>query len=179
MSSPTYSEEERRQALVVYASQNGRAEAVKPILVELGLGHIPLKTLRSWVQRDRRDDYEQIKQEVAVYNRSQAADMYRSVAALASDVSHEALRQTFAALKRGEIPLKELPKTAREAMVAAGIATDKGELVSGNPTSIVRTDVDDVRRELASVGIQIVMPGALPPSTEPSPTPALPAGAAN
>lgn len=167
---PTYTEEERRQALVVYASQNGRAEVVKPMLAELGLGHIPIRTLQSWAYRDRRDEYEQIKQEVAAYIRSQAADTYRSIAALASDVSHEALRQVADALGRGEIALKDLPKTAREAMLAAGIATDKGELLSGNPTSIVKTDVDDVRRELAAVGIQIIVPGAEPPK-------ALPAGA--
>lgn len=175
----TYTEEERRQALVVYASQNGRAEVVKPMLAEVGLGHIPIRTLQSWAYKDRRDEYEQIKQEWAAYVRSQAADTYRSIAAVASEVGHEALRQLADALARGEIALKELPRTATEALKAAGIATDKGELLSGNPTSIVKTDVDDVKRELAAVGIQIIVPGADPQTidVQAKPVPALPVGA--
>jgi hypothetical protein len=177
--STTYTEAERRQALVVYASQNGRAETVKPLLAEAGLGHIPIRTLQSWAYRDRRDEYEQIKQEWSAYVRSQAADTYHSIAALASDVSLEALRQTADALARGEVALKDLPKVAREAMLAAGIATDKGELLSGNPTSIVKTGIDDVRRDLASVGVTIVMPGAELPAidVQTERAPALPAGA--
>lgn len=175
----TYSEEERNQALVVYASQNGRAEVVVPMLAELGLGHIPMGTLRSWVHRDRRDEYEQIKQEVAAHVRSHQADDYRAAAALATEISHEALRQVKDALQRGEVSLKDLPKTAREAMLAAAVATDKGELLSGNPTSIVKTGVDDVQRELAAVGIHIIMPGGgnEHPVVTVSEVPALPAGA--
>jgi hypothetical protein len=168
--------DEMRLALTVYASQNGRADLVEPMLKDLKLS-IPLKRLRSWVYRDRRDEYEQIKQEYDAYVRSQAVDGFRAVASLATEVSGEAMRQLNEALKRGEVSLKELPKAAASAMVTAGIATDKGELLSGNPTTRVAHDVDDLTRDLASVGITIVMPGAEDTKAlDDQRTPALPAG---
>lgn len=173
--------DERRQALVVFASQNGRRDLVEPMLEQLGLD-INIRTLQGWAYRRHADEYAQIKQEYDAYIRSQAADNFRSVAGLATEVSSEALRQIKAALEKGEVTLKELPKAAASAMVTAGIATDKGELLSGNPTERVSHDAGDAARELASVGITILVPGAdgkLAPieAKVKEPTPQLPAPA--
>ncbi|HEX6456255.1 MAG TPA: hypothetical protein VF009_07015 [Solirubrobacterales bacterium] len=175
---PVHSEQEKRQAMVVYASVSGRREHVERMLAEVGLGHINYSTLRSWVYRDRKDEYLQIKGELDGYVRSEQADHYRNVAALGRDVSEEALRQLQAALEDGQITFRDLPKVAREAMVTAGIATDKGELLSGNPTSVVKTDLEDVTRELAVFGIHVILPGASQQAEaqRPASPPALPAG---
>jgi hypothetical protein len=154
-----YSPDVRRQALTVYASVGGRKDLALPMLAELGL-EVNIRTLQDWAYRRHPDEYAQIRQEYEGFIRSQAADSYREIAALATDVASASLTQMAEALRKGEVDLKELPKFAQSAMVAAGVATDKGELLSGNPTERVSHDIGDSVRELASVGITILVPGA-------------------
>jgi hypothetical protein len=174
-------ESEKREALVVFALQSGNARLTEAMLVEVGLSHIKVDTIRQWAYRSRREEYTQIKGEVDGHVRAQLADGFRDTAAKGVEVAQEALRQLAIALEEGKIQYRDLGKSAQQAMVTAGIATEKGELLSGNPTSVVKTDVEDVKRELAAVGIQIVIGGKgkpeaidVTPSTS-TPAPALPA----
>lgn len=159
-----YTEKDKRQALTLYAMVSGRGDLAERMLAESGLGHIKIGTVRQWAYRSMRDDYLQIKGEVDGHVRSQMADVYRQGAQLAAEVSTEALRQLKVALEEGKLEYRELAPAAQKAMLAAGIATDKGELLSGNPTSHVKTDMEDVQREAAALGIKIVI-GA-PPGPE-------------
>ncbi len=174
---PGYTAQEKRQALTVFAMVSGSADLAGRMLAESGLGHIKVSTVQQWAYRSMREEYAQIKGEVDGHVRSQFADNYRQGAALHLEVSFEAARQMKVALEEGKISYRELPKLAQQAMLAAGIATDKGELLSGNPTSNVKTDMEDVQREAAALGITVIV-GA-PPVEKGPPViehPALPAG---
>jgi uncharacterized protein (DUF342 family) len=169
--------DERKQAMVIYAANLGRAELVEKQLAEVGLD-VKIGTLRSWIHRDK-DLYEQIRTEYEAVMRREMAEGFYGTAALAREVGEEALIQMRDALERGEVSLKELPKVAQSALIAAGVATDKGQLLSGQPTENVRTDFGDIQRELASVGIQVIVNGAgeaeRPPVKVSQSPPALPA----
>jgi hypothetical protein len=156
--------EEKDQALVLYAMADGRKELVIPWLKEAGID-VGINTLRGWVRRDG-EHYDQIRQECEAYKRSEHAEMFSGLASLANEVSTEAMRQLRVLLAEGAITPKELPKVAVSASTTAGIATDKSQLLSGNPTARVAHDVDDLQRELASVGITVVIPGAVEPGAE-------------
>jgi crotonobetainyl-CoA:carnitine CoA-transferase CaiB-like acyl-CoA transferase len=177
-----YKPEDVRMALAIHAMSSGVEKEVRKELELAGLGHIKYTTLRSWVSKSRKDEYEQICQEVEAVLTRESIDKWRSLFKNAGSVATEAMRQAYEALKRGEVDPKDLTKTAKDAAVVAAVSTDKIELLSGRPTDrVAHTGVDDLQRELASVGITVVIPGA--DNGKPTidvqtrPEPALPAGA--
>ena len=177
-----YKPEDVRLALTVFALSSRAEKEVRADLEAAGLGHVKYRTLRNWVSRPgpRQDEYEQICQEVdAVLSREQI-DHWRGLNRNASAVATEAMRQAMEALKRGEIDVKDLTKTAKDAAVIAAVSTDKVELLSGRPTDrVAHTGVNDLQRELASVGITVIIPGAdnAKPPMDDQRRPALPASA--
>lgn len=173
-----YTLEEKRQAMVIHVANLGRSELIEKQLAQAGL-KVPLRTLRAWIQRDR-DTYLQIKQEYEAAMRTHMAEGFYGTADLAVEVGREALNQMADALRSGEVTLKELPRYAQSAMIAAGVATDKGQLLSGQPTNRTETSIEDLKGELSSLGIQIVVGGAggdKPTQVNVAATPALPSPA--
>lgn len=176
-----YSEAERDQALAIFALEAGREKAVAAVLSELAMPAIPIATLRSWAYDRHKDRYERIKNEVEVHARSQLADRARGFALLGGEVVEEGLRQLQAKLESGEIKPKELPKVVHEAAVAFGIGVDKGELLSGRPTSRVAAgDFSGLLDELKGLGVDFIDGEAIEedgadlsqPLEEPEPVPA-------
>jgi hypothetical protein len=175
-----YRPEDVRMAMTVWAMSSGIEKEVTAELQKLGLGHIKHNTVRMWVTRSRRDEYEQIAQEVDSVLTRALVDQWRGNVSIAGSVAREAMRQAMEALKRGEISVKDLTKTAKDAAVVAAVGTDKVELLSGRPTDrVANAGVEDLTRELASVGITVVIPGAPTPkpAIDVQKQPALPASA--
>lgn len=159
---PTYTEDIRRQALSLYAMENGRREPVTHLLAQAGLD-IPYSTLRSWAVDSHKDLYQQIRGEIDQFVRLRMSDQARAAASLAMDTMTETVRQYREGLVEGRVPLSDLPKHARDLATPAGILIDKGELLSGNPTEITRSGVADINVEVESLGIKIVLPEVVVP----------------
>lgn len=154
-----YTEDERRIAMRIHAAASGRRDIVEEMLRAEGLT-MGVRTVTHWVSRFP-DEYDSIQNEHRAYVRSKAEEEIRGVTTLALEVVGESLRQSRDALARGEIAPKDLPATAKAGMVSVGISVDKSELLSGNPTQITRgADTEDLKRELASVGITVILPGS-------------------
>lgn len=153
----TYTPDERRKAMRIHASQNGRRDLVEKMLRAEGLT-MSTNTVRVWATHRYKDEYLEIRQEQDAYVRANAEEEIRAITSLAASVVAESLRQAFEELKRGAIDGKELTKVAQQAMVSLGISVEKSELLSGRPTQRIGS-TGDITSELAAVGIQIVMPG--------------------
>src|SRR6476620_2740956 len=176
----TYTEQERREAMICYAHELGRSDGVERLLAAVELGHITYKTVREWATRSRKEQYEQIRSEHDRYIRNQLAESFQAVSSRAVGSADESVRQYDVALKSGRVRAKDLPRGAREMATTAAILTDKAQLLSGNPTEIVRADTDDILIELRAVGIavqmpQIELPKALPEQAESIPAALAPA----
>jgi hypothetical protein len=161
-----YSPQQKRIALEILAANSKMTEPTRRMLDEVGLNDLRVDTVREWARRGHKDEYDQIRQELEAWIRTNTAERFRAITSMAHDVQEEGLRQIKAALQRGELKPTEIPRALQPAAVAAGIAIDKSELLSDRPTERVSHDVGDLRRELASVGVTIIMPGE-PEQTRP------------
>lgn len=149
-----YSEAERRQAMAVYAFVSGREKAGVQLLQEAELD-VPWGTIRSWVNR-RREEYAQVKAEVDDHARSLMADSHRRLAAMAMENEEAGLRQVADLLAEGKIDKRELPKLLQSMGILSGIHTEKGELLSGHPTSRVASDLGDIEAALKAAGVEVI-----------------------
>lgn len=180
-----YKPEDIRMALAIHAMSSGVEKEVRVELAAAGLGHINFATLRGWVSKSRKDEYAQIHQELDAVFMRESIDKWRGQFKIAGAVATEAMRQAHEALKRGEIDVKDLTKTAKDAGVVAAVATDKIELLSGRPTDRhAGVGLQDLIGEAASVGITVIFPGMPEAEKKPEaidvrakPTAELPAGA--
>jgi hypothetical protein len=158
-----YRPEDVSMALTVFAMSSKVEKEVRANLAEAGLGHVNYRTLRSWVGKPgpKRDLYEQICAELDAAFTRERIEKWSDVLKISGSVVTEAMRQALVALERGEIDVKDLTKTAKDAAVAAAVATDKIELLSGRPTDRVANtgSAEDLIRELGVNGITVIVPG--------------------
>jgi hypothetical protein len=107
-----------------------------------------------------RDQYEQIKTELAKHLDSELEELNRSLAVSAAELEAMAVNQLRDLAEAKDLGPKELVDIARTASTQVGIHTDKVQLLQGKPTQIVQNDFSDLKKALAQRhGINLTIEG--------------------
>lgn len=149
-----YSPDEKRDAMAAYAFCSGNQQKTEKLLSDAGLT-VSFHTIVGWVRREK-DLYEQVKAEIDGHTRSMMADSHKRLANMYMEGEEIGLAQLIKDLESGELTGKDLARALKDMSVGSAVHTDKGELLSGQPTARVATDANDIKRELASLGIHVI-----------------------
>lgn len=142
-----YTPEEVETALSAHVLESGRSKQVVALLKEAGFD-IPIATIRTWAYRTKREQYETLKSQLHSHVDSQLGDTFSRLATMSGEIAEEALKQIKEHLDNGQMDPKELSKVLHESMVAAGISTEKAQLLAGKPTERIAVDFGEIKRTL-------------------------------
>jgi hypothetical protein len=147
-----YSQEEITKGLLSVAYWNGNCRKASAFLKEGGV-KVPQKTLWRWYRQQYVAEYEQLRTEILPKVREKAAEDAMSLAESQREVAMEATEALKG--KMDEIKPRDLSTTVRNMSVAAGVETDKAQLLAGQPTAIVMRSASEVLRSLKAKGVRI------------------------
>jgi len=145
-------EEEREAGLLAFVLCAGHRDRASALVKESHGFEIPGKTIYNWSE-NHADQLERIRQEVAPKLKAQMAEMHQSLAAAAGEIEAKAIERLHQHLEANTINGKDLSAVMQRAAIATGIHGEKHLLYSGQPTSIVRRDFDEIKRELKAKGV--------------------------
>lgn len=159
-----YSAEEIDIALAVFAIEGGRERRVRAQLRAAGL-KATYKTVHRWAYDTYHERYERISIEVEKQVGAKLADTFHRLAAISAELGEEVLDRIRAALKRcdeggTEVDFRDLAKLLHESGIMGGIATEKLQLLKGNPTQLVEHSFPEIRAALERKGVRMLPPGS-------------------
>jgi hypothetical protein len=151
-----YTDYEKDAGLTALAVCSGqRNKAAETLKAETGIEISPT-TLKRWAEKDETERYLRIQAELGPVMRARLADLHQTLAEKSGEIEHEALELLRAKLP--EMEGRDLTTAARNAAVQTGIHTEKTQLLTGQPTQIVKRDISEVARALKNKGFDIDLP---------------------
>jgi hypothetical protein len=149
-----FGELEKERGLIALAMANGNAsQAARDLASDEEHGFtVSKETLLRW-QQNEGERYAELRSQVLPKIRALAAQQHLRLAEQAATAASETL--TLAKGKLSEIPARDLPGAVRNFSTASAIHVDKAQLLSDQPTAIVRRGSAEVLRELAAEGLVI------------------------
>jgi|GEM_PF-4573562 len=151
-----YTDQEVDAGLTAYAICSGRHERAAALLKKETGFEVPAETIRGWARRTHPDRYERIREEVAPKLQRQMADTHQALADMAATMEAEAVEKLQRRIQQGDVEDKDLANIFKNAAIAAGIHTEKAELLNGRPTSRRERSADEVLRSLEGKGLQFI-----------------------
>jgi hypothetical protein len=148
-SRPSYGDLERERGLIAVAMANGNTHQAARDLSSDGL-KISQKTLWKW-RREETQRYEELRSQWLPKIREVAAEQHMALASRQIELSASLTEDL--AKKRGDLDGRDISTAIRNVTVSAGVHTDKAQLLSGEPTAIVRRDLGEVLRNLKAHGL--------------------------
>lgn len=164
---PTYTDQERDQAMLVLALNGGNSVRAREALTDSGI-EVTDRTLRRWRASDR----------YAVIQREHAPRLEREVVGTALEVIQRGWHVAQKGLDKAEEQLdadeaKDPAAVARNVATVVGIATDKYLILTGRPAQITESrDAASLLRALQAKGIIEGTAQEIPTHALPSPIPA-------
>jgi hypothetical protein len=151
-----YTDQEVDAGLTAFAICSGRHERAAELLKRETGFEVPAETIRGWARRTHPERYQRIREEVAPKLQRQMADTHQALADMAAEMETEAVERLRTEMKSGEVEARDLSGIFKNAAIAAGIHTEKAELLNGRPTSRRERSAEEVLRSLKSKGLQFI-----------------------
>lgn len=146
----SYMAAEITRALTEVAACSGNTHMAARHLAEDGLP-IDQKTLWEWSKRRHVEIYERIRVEQLPQITAQATEQHMALARQQMEASQVAASEIAARLPRMED--KDLVNAMGKFDIGSGIHTEKAQLLAGQPTARVATDLQGVLKDIRSMGI--------------------------
>ena len=105
--------------------------------------------------RDRRRDYRDARIRVAEQVKEGLADLHHLAAVKNLELEHKALKQLDGAVDMEELPPSNLIKLVTSSSGASSTHTEKGQLLSGEPTQRVERTPDEIMRSLEARKVKV------------------------
>lgn len=150
-----YSDQEIDAGLMAFAICSGRPKRAAAVVLSETGWRIPEETIRSWAYRTYPDRYARIRLEVAPKLQTQMADTHQALAETAARMEAETVDKLQARVKTGKVEDKDLANIYKASAIAAGIHTEKAELLNGRPTQRVERDATTVLQKLKARGYDL------------------------
>jgi hypothetical protein len=150
---PSYNRVQKREALMVLAHNNGNARAAQRDLErheDRTLANVSYQTLHLW----KKNEAEMYQECISHLDSMTIPEIDRNLR-LNIQVGNAALERVLEMLP--EMDAKDLSTVARNASVGMGIATEKSQLLKGNPTERVEVlEPTQILEELRRLAAQAV-----------------------